>query len=269
MPTGNPDYWVELRQAERTLGAGFLVAHRRVLTAAHCVRGLSPNADLTIAPTVGNLVPARLEEIAERADLALIELLKDPYPHIPHPRTSRCRPRDDWFGPYRPSESDPHLSGSVVHDSVDYECVGGAVIRASSSGALAMKILLGRSPGYAGSACRVFVAGWCTDLVQVLQGLSVGGDEAGLLVGDTDLDAVCLHDRLSLAQVRGRHGGEQVVLDLVVQAAQRRVGQPTAADVAGGQHLLAQKVLVAGRVRHALVVRCERHAEIDAEQRLM
>jgi Trypsin len=122
MPTGNPDYWVELRQAERTLGAGFLVAHRRVLTAAHCVRGLSPNADLTIAPTVGNLVPARLEEIAERADLALIELLKDPYPHIPHPRTSRCRPRDDWFGPYRPSESDPHLSGSVVHDSVDYEC---------------------------------------------------------------------------------------------------------------------------------------------------
>ena len=59
------------------------------------------------------------------------------------------------------------------------------------------------------------------------------------------------------------------MLDLVVQAAQRRVGQPAAADVAGGQHLLAQVVLVAGRVRHALVVGCERHAEVDAEQRLV
>jgi hypothetical protein len=167
MPVQIPGYWVELRRAERTLGAGFLVAHRRVLTAAHCVRGLSPDADLTVAPTVGNPLPARLEEIAERADLALVELLKDPYPEIPRPRTSCCHPRDDWFGPYRPSESDPHLSGSIVHDSVDYECVGGAVVRALQ---LTTAVELGDYRGYSGGP------------IERLGGGDIGAAVVGILV---------------------------------------------------------------------------------------
>ncbi len=119
------------------------------------------------------------------------------------------------------------------------------------------------------SACGVFDAGRRAHPVQVLQGLAVGGDEAGLFVGDADLGAVCLDDRLRLAQVGGRHGREQVVFDLVVQAAERHVGQPVAVYVAGRQHLLAEVVLVPGRVRHALVVGRERHAEVHAEQRLV
>ena len=59
------------------------------------------------------------------------------------------------------------------------------------------------------------------------------------------------------------------MLDLVVEPAQRRVDQPAAADVARGQHLLAQEVLGAVRVRHALVVGREGHAEVDPEQRLV
>jgi len=53
-----------------------------------------------------------------------------------------------------------------------------------------------------------------------------------------------------------------VVLDLVVQAAQGGVDDPAAAYVPGGQHLLAQVVLGAGRVRHALVVRREGEPEV-------
>ena len=42
-----------------------------------------------------------------------------------------------------------------------------------------------------------------------------------------------------------------MALDLVVQAAQGKVGQPAAADVAGSEHLAAQEVAVAGRARLA------------------
>ena len=54
----------------------------------------------------------------------------------------------------------------------------------------------------------------------------------------------------------GGHVGEQVVLDLVVQPAERDVDQRAAAHVAGRQHLAAQKVpvVVPAQDRRALVV---------------
>jgi hypothetical protein len=47
-----------------------------------------------------------------------------------------------------------------------------------------------------------------------------------------------------------------VVLDLVVQAAEREVGEPAAAHIAGGDGLAAQEVALVVRVQdgHALVV---------------
>ncbi len=50
------------------------------------------------------------------------------------------------------------------------------------------------------------------------------------------------------------------MLDLVVQAAQREVGEPAAADVARGEDLTAQEVVVVRQLqdRHPLVVGGER-----------
>src|SRR6185437_511233 len=56
-------------------------------------------------------------------------------------------------------------------------------------------------------------------VVQVAQGLRVGVYEAGLAVGQFLLSAELPDQRLGFAQVRARHGGKQVVLDLVVEAA--------------------------------------------------
>jgi hypothetical protein len=61
-----------------------------------------------------------------------------------------------------------------------------------------------------------------------------------------------------------------VVLDLVVQAAQGDVGQPAAADVAGGEYLPTQEVALAGCVQdgHTLVVGRAGAAQVQAEQAL-
>ena len=84
-----------------------------------------------------------------------------------------------------------------------------------------------------------------------------------------ELLAVVPHDGLHLLEVRARHAREQVVLDLVVQAAHHEVDGRAALDVPRREHLATQEVdLHAGRDdRHALVVRRERAAEHDAEQR--
>ncbi len=109
------------------------------------------------------------------------------------------------------------------------------------------------------------------DLVEVTQTLAVGLDRADLHVVDAALGAEVAHDRLDLPQVGPGHAREQVVLDLVVEAAQHEVDDRRALDVTGGQHLLAQEVevVLGGQHRHALVVRCERHAHVEAEQRLV
>ena len=73
---------------------------------------------------------------------------------------------------------------------------------------------------------------------------------------------------LGQPQVRARHAGQEMVLDLVVEAAEEEVGERIAAHIAGGEHLAAQ-VAPAGALlghRHALVVRCERTAQVQPEQ---
>src|SRR4051794_7914408 len=61
------------------------------------------------------------------------------------------------------------------------------------------------------------------DGVEVAQALGVRVEQARRLVVDPDLGAVALDDRLRPTQVGRGHGREEVVLDLIVQAAQRRV----------------------------------------------
>ena len=61
------------------------------------------------------------------------------------------------------------------------------------------------------------------------------------------------------------------MFDLVVEAAQGQVGEPAAADVAGGEHLAAQEVAPVSGVQdgHALVVGGEGGSQVQAEQALL
>src|SRR6266545_2265915 len=62
------------------------------------------------------------------------------------------------------------------------------------------------------------------DGVEVANHLGVGGQQARFVVRDAVLGAEGADERLNAAQARPRHGGEQVVLDLVVQPAEDQVG---------------------------------------------
>src|SRR5207248_2271265 len=74
------------------------------------------------------------------------------------------------------------------------------------------------------------------------EGLSVGGEEADLAVGDAVLLTERTHRCLGMPQAGPRHGGEQVMLDLVVEAAESEVGEPSPADVTGSDDLAAEEV---------------------------
>lgn len=110
-------------------------------------------------------------------------------------------------------------------------------------------------------------------LVHVTQRLPVRVDEPCLRIGHTHLTAVGAHRRLGEPQMGAGHAREEMVLDLVVEAAEEPVGQGAAADVAGGEHLAAQMAPALASFGvghlHALVVGREGHAQVEAEQRLV
>src|SRR5215469_4239400 len=116
------------------------------------------------------------------------------------------------------------------------------------------------------SACLSRPGSPPADGVQVAEGLRVRAHEAGLAVGQSFVPAEVADERLRPAKARPGHGREKMVLNLVVQAAEGKVGEPASADVAGGQDLTAEEVvLVRGlQDRHALVVRGERGSQVEA-----
>src|SRR3984957_19044129 len=79
------------------------------------------------------------------------------------------------------------------------------------------------------------------DGVQVAQDLDVGVHQARLVVGDAVLLAERAHGGLGAPQAGPGHGGEQVVLDLVVEATEGEVVEPVTADVPGGDDLAAEE----------------------------
>src|ERR1700683_127599 len=109
------------------------------------------------------------------------------------------------------------------------------------------------------------------DSIQVTESLRVGTHQTGLAVGQPFLAAELADQSLRPAQARSRHRREQVVLNLVVQAAEGKVGEPASANIARCENLTAEEVVLVLRSqdRHALVVRSERGSQVQAEQALL
>ena len=144
------DYWVEVSQGGRRLGAGFLLTSCHVVTALHCLRGADPRLDeLDIGFADGATVPGRIYRRAPEADLALIDVeIPDSVdcPAVLQP--DRAAANEMWLNPYRPSLSHAFLSGNVTKVPVMFECVGGEVIETIQ---LICSEAVGDYAGYSGS----------------------------------------------------------------------------------------------------------------------
>ncbi|MEU9336048.1 trypsin-like peptidase domain-containing protein [Streptomyces sp. NPDC048290] len=124
-------YWVELFDSGQRLGGGFFLTRRYVVTALHCLRGLtSPDGRLDVVLTDGSRLAGEVCRRDEDADLALITIAAAYDVRLSIPRAGTARRGDDWHAPYRPEAIEPVLGGKVDDGTADYPCEGGAVIQA-------------------------------------------------------------------------------------------------------------------------------------------
>ncbi|MEW2523798.1 trypsin-like peptidase domain-containing protein [Streptomyces sp. NPDC047071] len=140
-------YWVDLYQAQRHLGGGFLLTRRFVLTALHCLRGLAVDESVGIQLADGERVEGRVCRQDKEADLALVEIGAGHQVTLPIPAADVARDGDRWRGPYRPAAHEAHLSGRVSAGAAPHLCVGGATIEALQ---LTADQHLGDYSGYSG-----------------------------------------------------------------------------------------------------------------------
>jgi hypothetical protein len=142
------EYWVEIYQQGTRFGAGFLIAKRFVLTALHCLHNCAVGNDkVELSFATGHMIPGLVIERARGADLALIAITEAESCPVSAPIPDRSTPGEMWRAPYRPSNTDPYLSGGIQHGSVRYQCEGGEPIEALQ---LACAEHIGDYSGYSG-----------------------------------------------------------------------------------------------------------------------
>lgn len=163
---GSTDYWVEIRRCGTRLGAGFVLTRHYVLTASHCLRSVkSDDEHLELSFAGGGVSPGRVRERAAGADLALIDILKPHENPSPVPHADRAGQGDTWFAPYRPSASDPYLSGDVLNEAIPFKCAAGSEIQALQ---LSCSQSLGDYAGYSGGPVERRVSDGNSALLGVL-----------------------------------------------------------------------------------------------------
>ncbi len=139
---------VELFQSQQRLGGGFLLTRRYVLTALHCLRGItSLDAQVEVALTDGSRLVGQVCRQDREADLALIMISAAYDVKLPIPRAGVAQGGDDWYGPYRPAAAEVRLRGRVDDGAIEYLCEGGALIQALQ---LTVNQVLGDYSGYSG-----------------------------------------------------------------------------------------------------------------------
>ncbi|MFF5083482.1 trypsin-like serine protease [Actinoplanes sp. NPDC000266] len=146
--TPRSKYWVELSYDGHVLGGGLLIQRGGViLTAAHCLRTLPAGEDQLYATLgTGLKLKVRVDEIVDW-DLALLVAVDPDECDVPPPCADACRSSDEWFAPYRPSITDPHLNGHVLSEDCVYGLTGGTEVVALQLG---VNQMLGNYSGYSG-----------------------------------------------------------------------------------------------------------------------
>jgi hypothetical protein len=140
-------YWVALRHAGDVLGGGMVIQRGGVvLTARHCLRGLTTGDHVDATFANGRTVRCRIDEVDDW-DIALVVALDPGACDIAPPQTDISRPKDSWFAPYRPSAADPSLTGTVISEHHEYRLYDGTPVPALQ---LQVQQILGDYSGYSG-----------------------------------------------------------------------------------------------------------------------
>jgi hypothetical protein len=143
------DYWADIRQGDKWLGAGFMLTTCYAVTALHCLNDLDPGndtIDILIAGT--EKVSGRLHRRSPEADLALIDIPESGAIQLVIPDPDRAAQGEKWRNPYRPDTSYAEMSGNIDAFPIRYRCEGGDEIEAIQ---LNCEQSVGDYSGYSGS----------------------------------------------------------------------------------------------------------------------